>query len=521
LPAVLAMVSVLGIAAVSGPFTAWSEIHPALVSVWAPLLAATVLLVAAIAYLLLALGWRRAASAAVRPATNDDVTGRERAISDAMLDGLRTAAFLKDTDGHGEVINITRLRAAEEILHQNHHFLERVLNAIPHPIFVKDRDHRFVFLNDALCSAFGFGRLEMLGKTDHDFFPKEQADVFVAKDTAVFASGTPDVSEETITDANGMEHVILTRKAAFVDSDGQTALVGVITDVTEHKRHEDMLRLSAEVFEHSAEGILITDDVGTILSVNRAFTDISGYSADEVVGKNARILNSGQQSPEFFNAVFRTVNEQGFWRGEMVNRHKSGEIYVVEMPICAVRDNSGRIRRYIAIMDDVTERKSDEERMRFLAQHDFLTGLANRGLLDDRIAGAILRARRNRHKVGVLMLDLDRFKQVNDTWGHDVGDLLLKQVASRLTKAVRQTDTVSRVGGDEFVVVLSDVRGRDNIQRIAEKITQELTQPYDLNGIHVTIGASIGISVFPDDATDHPTLCRIADAAMYQVKQQR
>jgi diguanylate cyclase (GGDEF)-like protein len=233
------------------------------------------------------------------------------------------------------------------------------------------------------------------------------------------------------------------------------------------------------------------------------------------------MLGSGKHDQRFFDEIFAAADRDGWWKGEIVNRRKSGEIYVVEQTICAVRNDTGSVRRYIAIMDDITERKSTEERMRYLAQHDFLTGLANRAVLGDRIERAILRVHRNRRKVAVLLLDLDDFKEINDTHGHAVGDCLLKQVAGRLLHVIRQTDTVSRLGGDEFVIVLPDLRARVDAERIAQKVVEELSPPFELESVRVEVGVSIGIALYPDDATDGDTLCRAADAAMYRWKQAR
>jgi diguanylate cyclase (GGDEF)-like protein/PAS domain S-box-containing protein len=361
----------------------------------------------------------------------------------------------------------------------------------------------------------------MLGRSDQDFFPREQADVFVAKDEQVFTRRVTNLNEETITDASGAEHVILTRKAVFEDDFGEDVLVGVITDITERKRTEEVLRLGAEVFEHSAEGIMVTGHEGAIVAVNRAFVEITGYSVEEAIGRNAYTLGSGRHDQRFFDAIFAAADRDGWWKGEIINRRKGGEIYVVEQTICAVRDDTGRVRRYIAIMDDITERKSREERMRYLAQHDLLTGLANRALLGDRIQRAILGGHRNGRKVAVLMLDLDCFKEINDTYGHAAGDLLLKQVARRLLGAIRRTDTVSRLGGDEFVIVLPDLRARVDAERIAQKVVEEFSPTFELESRRVKVGVSIGIALYPDDATDAEALCRSADAAMYRSKQSR
>lgn len=421
----------------------------------------------------------------------------------------------------GVGLDISDRRRAEEALQRSQQFFRRTLNTIPQPVFVKDYRHRFVFLNDAACLYFGFSREQMLGMTDHDFFPAEQADEFVALDELVFALGGSNLKEEKITDSAGSEHVILTTKAVFEDDTGHPVIVGVITDITERKRTEELLRIGAEVFEHSSEGIMITDDRAQILMVNKAFVDITGYEAVEVIGHNARTFASAPLGETFFRSVFYSLRKTGYWKGEVVSRRKNGDVYVVEMPVCAVRDDAGRVLRYIAMLTDITKRKQSEARVSYLAEHDFLTGLANRVLLHDRAERAMLQARRTGKKVAALLLDLDHFKQVNDNWGHAIGDLLLKQVAERLTAAVRQSDTVARVGGDEFVVLLPDIHGRVDAGRVALAIYSALAKPFINDNRHAHIGVSCGIAVYPDDAASVDALFRVADSAMYRAKQRR
>lgn len=423
---------------------------------------------------------------------------------------------LSDVDRHPHSFT-----GSDDPVRRDNVFLKRILNTVPQPIFVKDRQGRYVFLNDAACEMMGYRREDMLGRSSHTFFPKEQADCFVAGDGEVLGSTHRTLHEEALTDARGEVHVILSRKAACTDASGNDIVVGVITDITERKRAEDMLRLSAEVFDHSAEGILITDNRGIILNVNTAFTRITGYSAAEAIGQNARMLTSGKHKRAFFVNIFRSIRNDGSWGGEIINRRKDGELYVVEMSICAVRGDDGGIRRYIGMMSDITHRKSTEERMRYLAQHDFLTGLANRHLLQDRVSQAILHAQRSRRKVGLLLLDLDGFKDVNDRFGHEAGDQVLKDVAARLTLLVRQTDTVARIGGDEFVAVLPGLRSWSDAERIARKVVYEVSRPYTVTDGLALVGCSIGIALYPDDGEDWATLHRVADRAMYREKHGR
>jgi diguanylate cyclase (GGDEF)-like protein/PAS domain S-box-containing protein len=310
----------------------------------------------------------------------------------------------------------------------------------------------------------------------------------------------------------------VTRKAVFRDPDGRDVLVGVISDITERKRLEELLRLNAQVFEHSTEGMFITDVNNDILRVNRAFTEITGYAAQEVLGKNPRMLGSGQLPREFYAEMWRSLSERGYWQGEMLNRRRSGELYAEWLTISTVRDAAGQLQHYIALFSDITKRKQAEERILFLAHHDALTGLPNRVLLGDRVAQAVARAVRSGAAVALLMLDLDHFKEINDQLGHQAGDRLLKDVAHVLSGAVRGSDTVARLGGDEFVVLLADGGSPRDAQAAAERILKALELPFELQGRQARVGASIGIGVFPRDGTDADALLRSADEALYRVK---
>lgn len=419
----------------------------------------------------------------------------------------------------GVALDISDRRRAEEALKRSRQFFERTLNTIPQPVFVKNFQHRFVFVNDAACLYLGFSREQMLGCTDHDLFPIEQADKFAVLDDLVFATGESNLEEAKITDAGGTEHVVLITKAVFDDDAGRPVLVGVITDITERKRAEELLQIGAEVFEHSSEGIMITDDRARILMVNDAFVRITGLAEAEVLGRNARVVGSEQLSSAFFRSVYRRLKRHGCWKGEVVNRRRNGELYVVEMPVCAVRDDAGRVLRYIAMLTDITQRKHSEARVSYLAEHDFLTGLANRALLHDRAEQALIQAQRSGRKVAALLLDLDDFKLINDTWGHAVGDLLVQHVAQCLTAVVRESDTVARFGGDEFVVLLPDMDERGDSSMIARAISSALAKPFKTDSLSIHVGVSCGIAVYPDDAANVDGLFRAADAAMYRAKQ--
>lgn len=281
---------------------------------------------------------------------------------------------------------------------------------------------------------------------------------------------------------------------------------------------ERSLRLAASVFDHTREGILITDADRRILQANAAFTEITGYPIDAVVGKKPSLLRSGLHDDAFYAAMWRTINVRGHWRGEIWNRRKNGEIYAEMLNIDAIHDDKGGISHYIGVFGDISDIKATERRLETMANYDRLTGLPNRGLLVDRLGQSIARAERSGIRLAVGFLDLDGFKPVNDTWGHEVGDHLLVQVAERLGNAVRAGDTVARIGGDEFVLLIDELKDSNEIPRTMERVLASIAKPYTVDGNAMSVTASIGVAVYPHDGNNPRVLLANADHAMYEAK---
>lgn len=282
---------------------------------------------------------------------------------------------------------------------------------------------------------------------------------------------------------------------------------------------DQRVRLAAKAFESTYEGIVVTNPRHVIESVNPAFTQITGYAAEEVIGLTPAVLSSGRHDAAFYRGMREALEDGGHWQGEICNRRKNGEIYVEWLTINAVRDNDDRLTHYVGVFTDFTTRKAAEEHMRFLAHHDALTGLPNRVLLKERLRRAIPHARRNARKVAVVFIDLDSFKAVNDALGHNAGDHLLRLVAQRLVGSVRGEDTVARLAGDEFVVVLEDLANEVSVPPVVAKLIDSLSVPAFFEGEEVQVTASIGISIYPDDGDDPDELVRNADLAMYRSKE--
>ncbi len=304
---------------------------------------------------------------------------------------------------------------------------------------------------------------------------------------------------------------------AVKESDAVTTnYFGSYTDITERKSAEDKLRIAAAAFE-SQEAMVVTDANSVILRVNRAFTKITGYSAEEVVGQNPRILKSSRHSPEFYREMWRSISLTGSWQGEIWDRRKNGEEYPKWLTISAVKDGE-KITHYVGAHFDITERKKAEEKIEALAFYDSLTGLPNRFSLHERLAQAQGSAARNGKQLALMLIDLDHFKTINDMLGHQTGDKLLIEVARRLAEAVRQSDLVARLGGDEFVVLLPEIDTPSDVAHVADKILTAVSDPYLIDGKELRSSPSIGICLYPDDATESQDLLKKADVAMYHAK---
>lgn len=278
------------------------------------------------------------------------------------------------------------------------------------------------------------------------------------------------------------------------------------------------LRMAEKIIETSFEGVIVTDAQGLIQSVNPAFTRLTGYQPEEVIGKNPSILSSGRHGPDFYRELWDTLEREGRWQGEMWNRRKNGEIYPELLTITAITDEFGTLTNYAAVFSDISQLKADEMRIRHLAYFDPLTNLPNRRLLDDRLNVAFAHAHRSGGRLAVLFIDLDGFKSINDRLGHDAGDELLVAAAQRLSTCLREGDTVARLGGDEFVILISGAESPQSAAMVAQRLIESLKAPVIIEGEALTLSASIGISYYPDHGETPEELLKMADTAMYRAK---
>ena len=321
-------------------------------------------------------------------------------------------------------------------------------------------------------------------------------------------------------DDAGQKWVKLHHNAVLDDAGTVIEIVGSCTDITELHHAHTQLELAASVFSGAREGIIITDPQGCIVEANAACSDITGWSRDELLGENPRLFKSGRHNPAFYEAMWRSVKDNGYWEGEIWNRHKSGRDYAELLTIGTVRSPSGEVLHHVGLFSDITPQKEAEERLRKLAHFDPLTGLPNRTLLGDRMEQALLQSRRSSKLVAVALIDLDGFKAVNDLHGHDAGDVLLKTVSQRMTESLRAEDTVARLGGDEFVVVMSALDSRSDIEQPIARLLAAINQPVALDNATVKVSGSIGVTFYPQREPIAPDqLMRQADQAMYAAKQ--
>ncbi|MDP1614049.1 MAG: PAS domain S-box protein [Sulfuritalea sp.] len=418
----------------------------------------------------------------------------------------------------GFITDLTPIVAAQRAVAESERELRGILDDLQDTYYRTDASGIIVRASRSVEQLLGYTVDEVLGRKLADLYCSQaDREEFLGR---MKANGGRIVGGESrLRHKDGHELWVLTTAHFILDADGQVVGVeGTTRDNTRQRRAEEELRLAAKVFESSGEAIMIADAKGDILSVNQAFSRVTGYAAAEVLGRDARMLASGKHDAEFFRGMWQSLLDTGYWQDEIWNRRRNGEIYPEWLGISSVRDEQGAITHFVGIFSDISERKAAEAKIAFLAHHDPLTGLPNRLLLKDRMEQAMVHGERAGRKVALLFVDLDRFKAVNDSFGHPVGDVLLRDAAQRLLGCVRESDTISRHGGDEFLVVLTDLQSSEVPAQIAEKIMIVLGEPFHIDAHEATISASVGIAVYPEDGAGFDQLLKKADTAMYHAK---
>ena len=420
---------------------------------------------------------------------------------------LRTATE-KELKSAEETLRISQQRL---LLHREH---------TPLAVIEWNTNFEIIGWNKSAQRIFGFTQREVQGQhiTKNILPDIEREAVDKVWDNLLKNRGGERSTNENIT-KDGRTILCEWYNTPLVNEDGEViGVASLVDDVTERKKAEDSLRLYSMVLENSSEGMLVTDSDNKIIAINPAFTKITGYELEEVKGKEPSEFASGRHNVEFFEQMWEHLERTGHWQGEIWDKAKNGEEYAKWLTINTIRNDDGTVSRYVAVFSDITERKLSEEMIWKQANFDVLTGLPNRNMFHDRLEHEVIKSTRAGLSLALLLIDLDQFKEVNDTLGHDVGDMLLQEAARRIRACVRDSDTVARLGGDEFTVILSELEDKSHIEDVAQKIITQLIEAYSIGDELMHISGSIGITMYPDDTNDIDTLIKNADQAMYAAK---
>jgi diguanylate cyclase (GGDEF)-like protein/PAS domain S-box-containing protein len=396
--------------------------------------------------------------------------------------------------------------------------LERVIGTTSDLMSFVDRDYVYRFINDSYARHWRRDTAQIVGRRIGELMGQAQFEELVKPHLDRCLQGE-EVNYQASFDYGETTHFMDVRYKPYRAPSGQiSGAVVSVRDITQLHRAQEKVRQAARVFSSTAEGVTITDLDGTIIDVNEAFCEITGYTREEAVGQNPRILQSGRHDGRFYRDMWTHLLRDGCWRGEIWNRRKTGESYPEMLTISTVRDDSGQASGFVAVFSDITSVKQTEARLEHLAHHDPLTQLPNRLLFSSRLRQSLAYSARSQAHLAVMFIDIDRFKQINDSLGHNAGDNLLIQIATRLQNIIRIEDTVARISGDEFIVMLENIGSVEHVTVVARKIMDAFQQPFDLEDNELRVTCSIGISLYPEDGRESSILMRNADAAMYRAK---
>jgi len=429
---------------------------------------------------------------------------RER---ETWIDSLKTAKSLAEAE---------KEKAEQQFLK-----FKSIFDGIPDAIVYADSDRKIVSVNQGMEKTFGYTTDDLIGKSTAVLYESEEE--FDRQGRLRFNTTAPKNTEPYKVNYRHKNGQIFEGETlgTVVHKLQDTVLgyIGVIRNVDFRKQADDKLKLAASVFTHALEGITITDATGAIIEVNDSFSLITGYSREEALGKNPRFLQSGRNGVDFYQTFWKKLQEEKNWSGEIWNRRKSGEIFAQLMTVSAVCDEHDNVLYYVSLFNDISQIKSHEQQLERIAHYDLLTGLPNRVLLADRLEQAMKQSQRRQESLVVAFLDLDNFKIINDTHGHDIGDELLLLLSTRMQEAMRETDTLARIGGDEFVAVLVDFESMADCEPLLQRLLQAAADPIQVGDLQLKVSVSIGVTFYPRDAADAEQLMRHADQAMYIAKQ--
>jgi len=411
-----------------------------------------------------------------------------------------------------------RVEERTKDLLQSNEKIQAIMENTTALIYIKNCKGKYVLVNKMFLITYNLSEEKVYDKNDYELFSEEIAMKIINNDNLVFKSGKSHEFEEEIYQQN-TKHIFLSVKVPLHDTDGKLyGLCSISTNITDRKRSEERLKLFESVFNHAKEAIVITDNENTIVDINPFYSQVMGYKREEIVGKTPALVKSGKHDDLFYQKLWNEINTTGHWSGEIWDRRKSGEIFPKWLNISSIRNEKNEILYYIGIFSDISDKKAIEQSLHKMAYFDPLTNLANRVLFRERVDQQIISSHHNHKKFAVFILDLDRFKYVNDTFGHIVGDQLLMKASERILQCVDDVDTVARLGGDEFSLILVDIENDSIIRRKAKEIINSLETNFNIYDNDIFISTSIGISIYPDDGENYETLMKNADIAMYQVK---
>ncbi|MEH6824363.1 MAG: PAS domain S-box protein [Motiliproteus sp.] len=411
--------------------------------------------------------------------------------------------------------DVSRRVQAEELSRTLSHAIEQS----PAAVMITNPNEIIEYVNPKFEQVTGYSREALIGKTPRVFKSGQTAPEIYKDLWNTILAGKVWYGELQNKKRSGELYWEEVSVSPILAEDGTiTHFVSFRESMDERKQLEEHLRLAAAVFDNTVEAIMVTDAQGIIVAVNQAFSQITGFAPEEVVGESPHILNSGHHDTVFFDELWETLARTGQWQGEIWNRRKNGEIYPEWLSITSVVDSNMQVMKYVGLFTDITRRKQNEQKIWSQANYDALTQLPNRNLFQDRLSQAITHAERSGTRVALMFIDLDHFKWVNDTLGHAAGDKLLQEAAVRLKNNVRKEDTIARIGGDEFTVILQDIRENRDVDVIAKKLLSSLSERFPLADQEVFVSGSIGTTIYPDDGTSVEALLKNADTAMYQAK---
>jgi len=449
-------------------------------------------------------------------------------LRDGSLLSMNFSAVLNEEQGYIEsvLLDLTPLRRAESEIKAQRNFLQALLDAMPTPFFYKTTDGRYRLLNHAFENMMGESSGALLAKNVYDVAPQDLADTYHSMDKALFDSRGPAIQryESQVQTPEGLRFVVFTKQSVFSAKQENLGLVGVVTDITSIKEAKQKLRQAEErfrtIFMNAAEGIFISTPAGRFLDVNSACARILGYgSPEEMLNEVQNIEKQLYVNPEQRLVLLERLERDGVVNGqEVLIRRKDGSQIWVAISLHGVRDQNGQLVQLQGLATDVSERKRFEEELRYLATTDSLTDLPNRARFETALERMLALAKRSEVKFAVMYIDLDGFKRINDTHGHNAGDSLLVQVAERMRSRLRDADLAARIGGDEFAFLLWNVSDQSSAEAVGRDLVTTLTQPYSCGGVPCEVGASIGVAMFPGDGDSFRVLMARADKAMYAVK---